>query len=964
MDLQMFRVSCLYILKIFFTFLLITLACPLSYANEDKVTIKVGYDKGYGLIDNIDALDKKGFGYELLMRTEHYSNFRYEFIEYNYLDGLRALLKNEIDIMGIVLDDKHFVDIYDFVPKVLGYAQSILASKKEGIFYDNPDEINGKTVASFHNNPYEKFFVQYCKDNNISVNLIYGEFDDYTELDADFYLVTTIDANVKDFYMVMNLEVFPMYFIVNKDRQDLAQALVDAIDLSISADGRFLESLQLKYYGSKNLTRRYLTTDEISLLRSRPLTCGYIDHHQPIQYTNKENNPDGLSVLVMDMLAKKFGFEIQYFPYNHNMPNESHENFDMLISATGDYEHETAFYTASAPFLELPMMLFAKNEIIEDIVTKDKASVLGMINYITLDYTDVVQRYPNNTLKSYNTFDELMLAYSEGEIDGILATENGVEYAQAVLGEEEYSIRSTGLTLPLRVFLSNKLHDLTAYIGAFNVMFEHVGQSTIDEIMSMQSVSFLPKYSLETFLLKNITIVIIIALAIILFIGSIVFYYQYKGKKAILDIINYDDLTPLISLYNFTEKANKTLQSARINEYALISLDIDSFHTINKVYGREKGNLVIKAVAQSLIKCFKSQHDLIARIIADQFIVFTKNAKTKKAKFVCEEDVTSVIKTILGEKYNVSMSVGICIIEDCNLKINEIIDHAVAARLKGKGKYNFTYHMYDEAIKKEHEMTTSIVYRMKDALNNNEFKVVYQPKINLQSMKISGAEALVRWHSRNNGIMPPDLFISVFEANGFIVNLDLYVFEQVCKFIQLNQEKIDIPMISINMSAITLFDENFPHAYTEILSKYQLPASCLEIEVTESAITLDRTILVEKVKEINKLGFSLSIDDFGVGESSLNRLSSIEVDTIKLDKAFLDDNIAEEKGAIVVDNVIRMAKQLNMKVVSEGVETREQARWLESLNCDYAQGYYFERPMQEQNFIELLKSDKTYTIED
>ncbi len=944
---------------------LLTAQSDLSSIGENKrITIKVGYDKGYGIIEDSESLDYRGFGYEILERSEHYSNFDFAFYEYDYWDALAALENGEIDMMGIMLESETYRNLFSYVPKPLGSTQLILATKENEILYDDPSAIDNKIVASFQNNPYEKYLDEYCIENGITVSYIRGESDNYVNLEADFYLITTIDQNVEDLRMVMNLEVFDMFFITHKENPTLANEIADAINLSISADGTFLQELQIKYYGSKNLGRRYLTQAEVDLLKSQTLVCGYIDHHQPIQYTNNDGLPDGISVQVMNMLAEKYGFKIEYVPYNHDMPNESHENFDMLISATGNFEHEMEFYFPSEPFMHLPMMLLAENNYIEQVISAEYESMLGMVNYVTLDHTDVLERYPNNSVLSYDRFDELLEAYEKREVNGLLATENGVEYAQAVFGENNYSIRSTGLSLPLRIFFSRSSEHLTEYIGAFNIMFEHLEQERVDEIMSMQSVRFLPEYSISVFIEENLGLLLVIFLAVLLVIFSNMFYQQYKRKKAILDIINYDALTGLISVYNFTERVKLILQTSKPNEYEIIVFDIDSFRTINTIYSKNKGDLVIRAIAKMLEKTYKNTGTLVSRIIADQFVIFHKVNEGESLLKIFDEYVTTAIKSVMGEKYTFSLSVGICIIKDTTLAVETLIDHAVAAHFKGKKKYVITYNVYNDEVEKELNLKTSIVHRMNESLQSNEFKVFYQPKIAFDSLKVGGAEALVRWFDKDNTMVStPDVFIGIFESNGFIVKLDTYIFEEVCKFISQNGKDITIPPISVNVSTVTLFDDNFPSAYFDIVHKYNIPPNRLEIEITESAITLDQRVLVEKAKQIRAFGMLLSIDDFGAGESSLNRLGTIMIDTIKLDKAFLDYNIAEERGAIVVDTVIKMAKQLNMKVVTEGVETIEQVKWLKGLDCDYAQGFFFEKPMRQDDFRDLLCSNKTYGVD-
>ncbi len=933
--------------------------------DEEKIIIRVGYNAGHGIINDIDSIDYIGFGFEILKRVEHYSNFTFEFVEYEGLDVFRGLRENEIDIMGVMLENEVLGEMFEYVPKVLGSTQLILATREAEIYYDNPQAIDGKTVASFYDNPYEEHLDNYCKQHGISINYIRDSLDDYVELEADYYLVTTIDQNVDGLRMVLNLEVFDMYFVAQKGQTELANQLAQAIEDAVCVDGTLLEELQIKYFGRKELNRRYLTQEEISLLSNQTFVCGYIDHHQPIQYTDENGEADGISVEVLNMLAENYNFDVEYVAYNHDMPHVSHENFDMLISATGVFDHEMEYYAPTAPFIELPMMLFADQKHIEQIISEEFDSKIGMVKYITIDQSDIIERYPSNTVVLFDTFDELFNAFVAGEVDGLLATANGVEYAQAEFDEEHYVISSTGVYLPLRLFISKESEHLTEYLGAFNILFEHIDQERIDEILSKQTVLYLPEYTTADFVLDNAAILILIILIIAMVVIGIILYLQYKRKKAIMNIINNDNVTKLISLYNFTEQAKAILKHANPSDYEIISLDIDSFHTINLYYSKEKGNEVINRVANTLVNAYKDTDALVSRVIADHFIVLHKIKEGHSIKDICESNIAHAIRETVGEKYNLSLSVGSCVVVDSDNTIDEIIDFAVAARLKGKDKYEFTYNEYDENLKNELELKTSIVYRMKEALVNGEFKVVFQPKINFDTLVIGGAEALVRWHNplKETVVSPAD-FIGIFESNGFIVNLDMYVFEEVCKFIVENENVFDIPLISVNVSSVTLFDERFPSQYLDILQKYGVKPEKLEIEVTESAMTLDQKVLMEKTKAVRSSGMHLSIDDFGAGESSLNRLSSIIADTIKLDKAFLDYNIAEERGGIVVDNVIKMAKQLDMKVVSEGVETIEQAIWLKSLNCDLAQGYFFEKPMSIYEFKKLLEAKKKYSLKE
>ncbi len=271
---------------------------------------------------------------------------------------------------------------------------------------------------------------------------------------------------------------------------------------------------------------------------------------------------------------------------------------------------------------------------------------------------------------------------------------------------------------------------------------------------------------------------------------------------------------------------------------------------------------------------------------------------------------------------------------------------------------------FDDKMQKIYENKLNITYRMKDAINNREFSVFYQPKIDFRCMCICGAEALVRWFPKEGKPIFPDEFIPVFEQNGFILTLDLYVLDEVCRYFLQNEKILNIPKISVNLSAYSILAEDVIERITEIVEIHDIDPKKLEFELTESAVESDIGLFLQRVKELKSLGFTVSIDDFGAGLSSLNRLCAVEADVLKLDKEFFSLKFAGDKSKAVVASVVDMAKRIDMLVVAEGVETAEQALWLQKLNCDYAQGYYFASPMDKVAFSALLQSQKIFSIEE
>lgn len=247
---------------------------------------------------------------------------------------------------------------------------------------------------------------------------------------------------------------------------------------------------------------------------------------------------------------------------------------------------------------------------------------------------------------------------------------------------------------------------------------------------------------------------------------------------------------------------------------------------------------------------------------------------------------------------------------------------------------------------------------MEHALENNEFIVYFQPKVELKTNKIAGAEALVRWQNSKKELIPPNEFIPIFEKNGFITKLDIYVFEEVCKTIRkwLNEGINPIP-VSVNLSRMHLQNPNFLKKYKEIQEKYEVPADLLEIELTETLVFENFEQLKKVIDDIHQMGFSCSIDDFGSGYSSLNLLKEIPVDILKLDRIFFSKK-NDKRGNSVIEFIISLAKKLNMTTISEGVETISQVEFLRKADCDLVQGYVYSKPLAKDDFeITFLKNE-------
>ncbi|MEG2539156.1 MAG: EAL domain-containing protein, partial [Clostridium sp.] len=278
-------------------------------------------------------------------------------------------------------------------------------------------------------------------------------------------------------------------------------------------------------------------------------------------------------------------------------------------------------------------------------------------------------------------------------------------------------------------------------------------------------------------------------------------------------------------------------------------------------------------------------------------------------------------------------------------------DMSHMALKRAKGNFRTCFSFYDTSIFETLQEQVEIENSMKSSLELGEFKVYLQPKYDLNTNTIVGAEALIRWHHPTKGVIPPDKFIPLFEKNRFISNIDRYVFKEVCKTLRKWIDSGYDPLpLSVNLSKVHIHNNKFISQYKEIMNTYSIPPSLIEIEFTESVAIHNIDVLQNTMNKLKDIGFLIAMDDFGAGYSSLNILKDIPVDVLKLDREFLSENFNTDRGQIILSSIVSMTKKLNIQIVSEGIETLSQANYMRSIGCDLAQGYYFDKPMLIEEF--------------
>lgn len=554
-----------------------------------------------------------------------------------------------------------------------------------------------------------------------------------------------------------------------------------------------------------------------------------------------------------------------------------------------------------------------------------------------INYSGIIRGATQKLVKEElnNEQDDALIIYLDDILDGL---QNGSRVYQ--------------LTLVKDVNYQKQLADMKEMWEAMKkeIVFVRKGGNK-DKLYQMSQDYFKAANEMVTTVeeLSNIrfkSAIVIFFIYLLLSGGFFASWYIYKKRQ--LDKIRYiDELTGLYNVSAFELSIERLKKNN--NDYALIYFDLDDFKYINTIYGYNIGDQILVVIAQAL-KILVDK-ELCARIGNDNFYVCLKYNDQ------CIQQLKEFIKEQLKEKValevidETTITVGAYKI-DRKDTVHDMLDNALLAHKNAKKSGKGCTIWYGQSLLNQLKKENTLIKRMHYALLQGEFKLYLQPKFEIPSLNVFGAEALVRWQKKDGEFYFPDEFIPLFETNGFIHELDFYMLEQSCKFIQEYQLYQDFS-ISVNFSRITIHHRSFYTDFHTIIEKYKIPSHCIEIEITESAFNELSSTIIKMLINLKNEGFNILIDDFGSGYSSLNLLNTLELDEIKIDRIFL--NPENGKREQIIGLIVDIAEALNMKVICEGIETKEDIEMLDKLNCKRGQGFYFSKPIPYKEFIKKFK---------
>jgi diguanylate cyclase (GGDEF)-like protein/PAS domain S-box-containing protein len=433
------------------------------------------------------------------------------------------------------------------------------------------------------------------------------------------------------------------------------------------------------------------------------------------------------------------------------------------------------------------------------------------------------------------------------------------------------------------------------------------------------------------------------------------------AEERVQQLAYFDALTGLPNRSLLQDRLTKALATAerRKEMVAVLFLDLDRFKLVNDSLGHSAGDILLKNVADRLQRCARDQ-DTIARISGDEFLLMLSGVKDSSDVAVCAQRIVKAVTEeflIQGQSVSVACSIGITIFPDHGADAETLMKNADAAMYSAKENGGNRFQFFTDNMNATALERLKLESNLRLALERKEFFLAYQPQMNIATGRITGLEALLRWQQPEMGLVPPDKFIRVAENCGLIVPLGEWVLRTACSQARSWQDEGLPPVpVAVNVSAAQFRQEGFPDIVRKVLLETGLAPEYLELELTESLLLSNADVMLSVFKELKSMGVKLSIDDFGTGYSSLSYLRQFPVNKLKIDRSFVQNVAVSSDDAAIAGTIISMAKNLNLKVIAEGVETEEQMSFLRTHQCDEIQGYYFCKPLAAAAAGEKLRA--------
>ena len=879
-------------------------------------------------------------------------NVGLEFYDFSTATGIERLKNGSLSFLAMLPKSERLSENVDFTdrPIAVGFLSLFVKSDKDLYFKDYLSFKNIR-IATLENDYFENMLSDFAAQYGFTYTIVHCSGADGMmraieagEADAMLSPATVSPANMRVIAKVGRFEYYcgvrkgdtAMLSILNRCLTTVAE------DYPFYLSEGYLGAFHLPYNNMIAMTE----SDYRAAADKKKLRVYVPDNYPTAFYNRNKQSYDGLFINMVEEIASNAGLELEYIPNDFKSEDALIENIvmgraDALLTVSASTQ---GVIEATEPYASLTFYPVSEG----DVNAADPLTV-GITEDNVWITTYIKEKYPNWTVQTFNSINSLFTNTENGTVNAALVSVPELQTKTSLIAHPSLSIsQSFSLEIPVQLGIS-KITCTSQLVKMLNGIIHTTpmeGAELENKIFTLSS-TYVPNF--RDMMYANRLWVLIILIVILIII--LLFYLRARHFHKLSRI---DMLTKVYNADYLFSAADKMMSKNPSKSYLLTSVDAMNFKLVNDRFGIIIGDQTLASIANKIKALFKDK-GLVGRLEGDNFIIITEDTPDHRRLLSELEKLDIHIHD--STNYQVHLKIGVCPIKhyDSKVPISIYADRANIAK-EGVGIIGHNYLRYfTERMYSLLEIESELEVDMITALRRGEFIAYYQPKYDIKTNRIIGAEALVRWDHRIKGLIPPGIFVPLFERNGFINEVDFCVYEQVLRMIKkrLMNNRYVSP-ISMNVSRCHLADNNFMDKLEELVLSYEIPKKYIDMEITESIFSEGDTSAKELVYELKKRGFTVSMDDFGSGYSSLNLLRVMPIDTLKIDKAFIDDIETSSRSLCIVEEIIKMANRINIKTICEGIENEAQRDILRHAGCDMAQGYYYSKPITEEAFEALL----------
>ena len=942
-------------------------------AEPGKKTVRVGwFESPFNMTDSFG--ERSGYAYEYQQKVAAYTGWEYEYVNASWPELLQMLQLGEIDILSDVSykEERAPHMLYSALPMGEEEYYIFVSSRNTKISLDDYASFNGKRVGINKNSVQKDFFIDWAAKHDIQVEIVEltgGEKDSLDKLsrgELDMYVGTNIvkKGSGKDRAIPLcKVGSSPFFFAVRKDRSDLLKEL-DAAMSRIQDENRYYNQQMYKKYFYSSDFGAYFAPAEVDWLALRGVVrVGYRADYLP--YCGKDAKTGELTGALKDYLemasasvknANLIFDPVPFSDIDSALKALANGEIDCVFPVNfSDYDGEKSEVLVTSPPIHTEMFAVVRKE------DRRKHSLKGIesVAYVKGNHyhENFVKKYfPEWKVKLCGKPDDRLQAVASGEADCFLISLYRFNRIADQCSKYKLATISTGEDMHLSFALRR---DNPQLYSILNKIANLVPETSV--YSSLTTYSFEDKkVSFTEYVQDNVASFVAVAATIAAIILTLLLYgaktrKKAKERQALISAAETDDLTGLFNRGFFYEYAKRFLHDYPDVNMDAVVLNIEQFHLINELNGREYGDMVLRTLAEEIKLFLKENIGIAGRFEADRFDIYCKHLEDYQALL----DRFQNRLHRLSQSASIRLRMGVMPYQE-GLESDQAFDRAWSAcnMVRGGNKHLM---IYNEEIRARENYNQRLLNDLRRAVENREFKVFYQPKYYIQCdpPRLNSAEALIRWQHPELGLISPNDFIPLFEGNGQISIVDKYVWTETARQIAEWKEKYGIILpVSVNLSRVDVFDPQLEEILDGLVSDNGLERQALNLEVTESAYTENAEELLKVIERLRGKGYEIEMDDFGSGYSSLNMLSSMPVDVLKMDRGFVRNIEHSEQDFRLVELILDIAGNLKMPVIAEGVETAAQLTMLKNAGCDLVQGYYFSRPVPPEEFEKFIEAEK------